>query len=77
MDYLQNVNSSSQRRDAATPRQFHVVIHKTSVSRKARIDVPRLDFFIHYQMIQTAIVFHRVCLNLYSPEPTIPTILNQ
>ena len=42
-----------------------------------RIDVPRLDFFIHYQMIQTAIVFHRVCLNLYSPEPAIPTILNQ
>ena len=42
-----------------------------------RIDVPRLDSFIHYQMIQTAIVFQRVCLNLYSPEPTIPTILNQ
>lgn len=42
-----------------------------------RIDVPRLDSFIHYQMIQAAIVFHRVCLNLYSPEPTIPTILNQ
>ena len=42
-----------------------------------RIDVPRLDSFIHYQMIQTAIVFHRVCLNLYSPEPAIPTILNQ
>lgn len=42
-----------------------------------RIDVPRLESFIHYQMIQTAIVFHRVCLNLYSQEPTIPTILNQ
>ena len=42
-----------------------------------RIDVHRLDFFIHYQMIQKAIVFHRVCLNLYSQEPTIPTILNQ
>ena len=42
-----------------------------------RIDVPRLDLFIHYQMIQTAIVFHRVCLDLYSPEPAIPTILNQ
>lgn len=77
MDYLQNVNSSSQRRDAATPRQFHVVIHKTSVGRKAWIDVPRLDSFIHYQMIQAAIVFHRVCLDLYSPEPGIPTILNQ
>jgi len=37
MDYLQNVNSSSHRRDAATPRQFHVVIHKTSVGRKAWI----------------------------------------
>ena len=42
-----------------------------------RIDVPRLDSLIHYQMIQTAIVFHRVCLDLYSPEPAIPTILNQ
>ena len=42
-----------------------------------RIDVPRLDSFIHYQMIQAAIVFHRVCLDLYSPEPAIPTILNQ
>ena len=42
-----------------------------------QIDVPRLDSFIHYQMIQKAIVFHRVCLNLYSPEPTIPTILSQ
>ena len=42
-----------------------------------RINVPRLDFFIHYQMIQKAIVFHRVCLDLYSPEPAIPTILNQ
>ena len=42
-----------------------------------RIDVPRLESFIHYQMIQTAIVFHRVCLDLYSPEPGIPTILNQ
>ena len=37
MDYLQNVNSSSQRRDAATPRQFHVVIHKISVGRKPQI----------------------------------------
>ena len=42
-----------------------------------QIAVPRLDSFIHYQMIQAAIVFHRVCLNLYSPEPAIPTILNQ
>ena len=42
-----------------------------------RIDVPRLDSFIHYQMIQAAIVFLRVCLDLYSPEPAIPTILNQ
>ena len=42
-----------------------------------RIDVPRLDSFIHYQMIQKAIVFHRVCLDLYSPEPAISTILNQ
>ena len=42
-----------------------------------RIDVPHLESFIHYQMIQTAIVFHRVCLDLYSPEPAIPTILNQ
>ncbi len=42
-----------------------------------RIDVPRLESFIHYQMIQTAIVFHRVRLDLYSPEPGIPTILNQ
>ncbi len=42
-----------------------------------RIDAPRLESFFHYQMIQAAIVFHRVCLNLYSPEPTIPTILNQ
>ena len=42
-----------------------------------RIDVPRLDSFIHYQMIQAAIVFHRVCLDPYSPEPAIPTILNQ
>ena len=42
-----------------------------------RIDVPRLDSFIHYQMIQAAIVFHRACLDLYSPEPAIPTILNQ
>ena len=42
-----------------------------------RIDVPRLDSFIHYQMIQAAIVFHRVCLDLYSPEPAIPTTLNQ
>ena len=77
MDYRQNVNSSSQRRDAATPRQFHVVIHKISVGRKPQIDVPRLDSFIHYQMIQAAIVFHRVCLDLYSPEPAIYTILNQ
>lgn len=37
MDYLQNVNSSSQRRYAATPRQFHVVIHKISVGRKPQI----------------------------------------
>ena len=42
-----------------------------------RIDVPRLYSFIQYQMIQTAIVFHRVCLDLYSPAPAIPTILNQ
>ena len=42
-----------------------------------RIDVPRLDSFIHYQMIQAAIVFNRVCLDLYSPETAIPTILNQ
>ena len=42
-----------------------------------RIDAPRLESFFHYQMIQAAIVFHRVCLNLYSPGPTIPTILNQ
>ena len=42
-----------------------------------RIDVPRLESFFHYQMIQAAIVFHRLCLNLYSPEPAIPTILNQ
>ena len=42
-----------------------------------RIDAPRLDSFIHYQMILATIVFHRVCLDLYSPEPAIPTILNQ
>ena len=42
-----------------------------------RIDVPRLESFFHYQMIQAAIVFHRVCLDLYSPEPAIPTTLNQ
>lgn len=42
-----------------------------------RVDVPRIESFFHYQMIQTAIVFHRVCLDLYSPEPGIPTILNQ
>ena len=42
-----------------------------------RIDAPRLESFFHYQMIQAAIVFHRVCLDLYSPEPAIPTILNQ
>ena len=42
-----------------------------------RVDVPRLDSFIHYQMIQAAIVFHRVCLDLYSPVPAISTILNQ
>ena len=42
-----------------------------------RIDVPRLESFFHYQMIQIAIVFHRVCLDLYSPEPAIPAILNQ
>lgn len=36
-----------------------------------RIDAPRLESFFHYQMIQTAIVFHRVCLNLYSPEPAL------
>lgn len=42
-----------------------------------RVDVPRLESFIHYQMIQAAIVFHRVCLDLYSQEPTIPAILNQ
>lgn len=38
-----------------------------------RVDVPRLES----QMIQAAIVFHRVCLDLYSPEPAISTILNQ
>ena len=27
-----------------------------------RIDVPRLDSFIHYQMTQAAIVFHRACV---------------
>lgn len=42
-----------------------------------RVDVPRLESFFHYQMIQIAIVFHRVCLDLYSPKPAIPTILNQ
>jgi len=42
-----------------------------------RIDAPRLESFFHYQMIQAAIVFHRVCQDLYSPEPAIPTILNQ
>ena len=42
-----------------------------------RIDVPRLESFIHYQMTQAAVVFHRVCLDLYSPETAIPTILNQ
>ena len=42
-----------------------------------RIDAPRLESFFHYQMIQAAIVFNRVCLDLYSPEPAIPTILNQ
>ena len=31
-----------------------------------RIDVPRLDFFIHYQLIQAAIVFHRVCVWIYT-----------
>ena len=31
-----------------------------------RIDVPRLDSFIHYQMIQAAIVFHRVCVWIYT-----------
>ena len=27
-----------------------------------RIDVPRLESFIHYQMTQAAIVFHRACV---------------
>ena len=54
----------------AAEEQFEGPIHH-------RIDVPRLDSFIHCQMIQAAIVFHRVCLDLYSPEPAIPTILNQ
>ena len=50
---------------------------KHLLAESHRIDVPRLESFIHYQMIQAAIVFHRVCLDLYSPEPAIPTILNQ
>ena len=85
MDYLQNVNSSGQRRYAALPRRFFMrpggggaaggslrsscqagvfgnVEEPFEGPIHHRIDVPRLESFIHYQMTQAAIVFHRACV---------------